>query len=244
MTLSSDRAANPSKRHLTTRRGFLVAGSLGTISLYGGWAWLGAAPLGIGGHDDHADGDAGPVQAGGHGDHGKPSGPSVDEFRRLTDDFIARYRLPDGSVQPHRMGAAAPPLPLAPAASAHDAHTGHGAPVQDQGHGAHAGHGSAPTHIETPDGPVEVYLAAAQWAFEPAVLRLEAGVAYRFRMMAVDASHGAALQLGAAGHVIRLRRGALVEHDLTFARAGEYLLYCTLFCGVGHDRMAGRIIVT
>lgn len=219
MTPSSDRAADHSKRHFTTRRGFLAAASLGTVSLYGAWAWLGAVPIGIGAHHDHGHGDTGPTQSAGHGGHGQASGPSIEEFRRQTDDFIARYRQSDGSVRPHR----------ADAASSHD---------------AHAGHGAAPAPNAAADRPIEVYIAAAQWAFEPAVLRLEAGVAYRFRMMAIDASHGAAFQLGTAGHVIRLRRGVLVERDLTFTHAGEHLLYCTLFCGIGHDRMAGRLIVT
>lgn len=239
MTPSSDRAATHSKRHFTTRRGFLAAASLGTVSLYGAWAWLGAVPLGVGGPHDHGHGDPAPP-AGGHGGHGQASGPGIAEFRRLTDAFIARNRLADGSVHPRRTDAT-PALPTTPTASAHGAH---GAPAQDHGHGAHAGHGAVPTPSAATDGPIEIYLAAAQWAFEPDVLRLDAGVTYRFRMMAVDASHGAAFQIGGAGHVIRLRRGVLVERDLTFTRAGEHLLYCTIFCGIGHDRMAGRIIVT
>jgi heme/copper-type cytochrome/quinol oxidase subunit 2 len=85
---------------------------------------------------------------------------------------------------------------------------------------------------------------AVQWSYEPGTLRLRTGVPYRFRMMAIDVSHGASLQLGAGSQIIRLRRNALVERELTFTRPGEYLLYCTLYCGIGHDRMSGRIIVT
>ena len=48
---------------------------------------------------------------------------------------------------------------------------------------------------------------------------------------------------GLAG-VVRLRPGVLVEQELTFQRAGEHLLYCTVYCGIAHDRMQGKIVVT
>ena len=100
----------------------------------------------------------------------------------------------------------------------------------------HAHHGAH-------DGPVDVYLMAMQWGYRPAVLRLEPGVRYRFRMMAMDIAHGASIQLGAGARIIRLRPGVLVEQELSFSQPGEYLLYCTVYCGLPHDRMQGRIIV-
>lgn len=212
----SPTAAPAKPRHLTTRRGFLAAASLGTLSLYGAWALLGAAPrLGHGGADAHAAHGAAtdPAEHDGHGT--AASGPTQDAFRRETDAFIARHQLPDGSVLPQH---------FAPEAHGHD-------------RGAH-GSGNAPTA-----GPTPVYLAAARFSFEPAVLRLATDATYRFRMMAVDASHGAAIQLGGGSRIVRLRRGVLVERDITFTRPGEYLVYCTVFCGLGHDRMTGRIIV-
>jgi heme/copper-type cytochrome/quinol oxidase subunit 2 len=98
-------------------------------------------------------------------------------------------------------------------------------------------------HHGAHDGPVDVYLMAMQWGYLPALLRLESGVRYRFRMMAVDVTHGASIQLGAGARIIRLRPGVLVEQELSFSRPGEYLLYCTVYCGLPHDRMQGRIVV-
>lgn len=89
----------------------------------------------------------------------------------------------------------------------------------------------------------EVYLMAMQWAYLPGVLRLQTGVPYRFRMMAMDSTHGAAIALGPGSRIIRLRPGVLVEQELTFKRPGEYLVYCTVYCGLPHDRMQGKIIV-
>jgi cytochrome c oxidase subunit II len=91
--------------------------------------------------------------------------------------------------------------------------------------------------------PADVYLMAYRWGFEPATLRLAAGGRYRFRMMAVDVSHGAGLQLGLASHVVRLPSGVLVERVMGFSRPGRYLVYCTTYCGVPHHRMNSEIVV-
>jgi plastocyanin len=229
VTSSGTRAER--KRPLTTRRGFIAVASLGTVSLYGLWAAYGAAPFRLFG-GDHDDGEDAPQhepapEAGGHGGHGAAArGPTVDEFRRESEAFVARHRQPDGSV---RVDAESAP----PAAAMAD-------------HGAHgAGHEMpAMSASDTGSAPADVYLLVQQWSFEPDVLRLRAGVPYRFRMMAVDVAHGASLQLGPASRIVRLRQGVLVEQEITFTKTGEYLVYCTLYCGVGHDRMSGRIIVT
>lgn len=92
--------------------------------------------------------------------------------------------------------------------------------------------------------PLDVYLLAQQWSFDPGVLHLSANQSYRFRMMAVDVAHGASLQLGKASHIIQLPTGALVEQELSFTEPGEYLLYCTIYCGEGHQFMSGKIVVS
>lgn len=218
------------KPHFTTRRGFIATAGFGAVSLYALWAAYGAAPLGL--MASGGDGTA-PDEAGGHGAHGAPSGPTAEEFQRLTTSFIDANRLPDGSVRPARRGSAEPA-----SSAAHDM------AVQDS---ARRGEAPAAPHDNQRDAvteAVDVYLMAFQWGYAPAVLRLETGVPYRLRMMALDAAHGASLQLGNGSRIIRLRPNALVEQTLTFERPGEYLLYCTVYCGLAHDRMQGKIIVT
>lgn len=138
-------------------------------------------------------------------------------------DFVERNKLPDGSVRPRRPEQARAPV--------------------TENHSAHGGPGAQAAPENTDAAPFEVYLMAYQWGFAPSVLRLEAGRAYRFRMMAVDVAHGASMQLGPGARIVRLRSGALAEQEVTFTRPGEYLLYCTVYCGLAHDRMQGRIIV-
>lgn len=212
---------------VTSRRGFVAALSLGAVSLYGLWAAYGAAPFRLFGGGHGAEPEPMP-EAGGHGGHGAARGPTPDEFRRLTEEFVARYRQADGSV---RVEPVTPASIVAPVAAEHG------------GHGAGHDMASMADPAAAPAALTDVYLLAQQWSFEPDVLQLQANVPYRFRMMAVDASHGASLQLGKGSRIIRLRQGAVVEQELNFTRPGEYLVYCTIYCGIGHDRMSGRIIV-
>lgn len=104
-----------------------------------------------------------------------------------------------------------------------------------------AGHDDAATDAHA--APVEVYLLAERWYFEPAHLRLEAGVAYRFRMLAADIPHGASIELGRGSRMARLRPGAVTEMEMRFDRPGDHLVYCSLYCGQGHDLMQARIEV-
>lgn len=135
-----------------------------------------------------------------------------------------------------------------PAAAAPDPHAGHGAPAPVAAHG----HGDAPTAVapttlaEHPAGgaePIEVYLVAGRFAFEPDDLRLQVGQAYRFHMMATDVAHGASIALGRASRIVRLRPDTVTTLDLTFGAAGKHLVYCTVYCGPGHDSMHGLITV-
>jgi len=204
--------------HFTTRRGFVAAAGFGMVGLYLLWAGYGAAPLGFGGHGDAGEDAA----AGGHGGgHGAADSTQLDEFRGLVQRFVDRHQLPDGSVQPRRAAAA---------------------PVAAGGHAGHGDHAATAANGGDAE-PIDVYLMAYQFGFMPSILRLEAGVPYRFRMMTLDVAHGASLQFGRGARIVRLRPGALVEHELTFSQPGEYLLYCTVYCGLAHDRMRGRVIV-
>ncbi len=201
------------KHHFTARRGFLAACGFGIVGLYGVWAGYGAAPLPFVG----ARGGRGEADA--HGGHGTSAGgpPASGEHggqaSALSPEEFRRL-AEDFAARPARgAGAAGDP---------------------------HAGHGMA---HPAPDETEDVYLMAYQWGFTPDVLRLDANRTYRLRMMAVDVSHGAAVRLGPGSRIVRLRANTLVEQTTTFSRPGEYLVYCTVYCGPGHARMQSRLIV-
>lgn len=236
------------KTHLTTRRAFVAATGFGAVGLYGLWAAYGAAPgplalLGLDGQhgaaSDHAgSGQAGHVAAAGAGGgHGRDvTGPSTEDFRRMTAEFIERFRLPDGRVHPRRMAA---PMTM----PATDANAGAAVDHASMGHGTSmsvGGHAAAPAG----DGaPIEVLMSAGKFYYLPNALRLDAGQPYRFRMMALDISHGASIQFGQGGRMMRLRPARLTETEMTFRRPGRYLVTCTIYCGAGHDLMQATIEV-
>ena len=259
-----------SKRHITTRRGFIAATGFGGVSLYGLWAAYGAAPgplalLGLGGQHQTADAHAKPAPANsqassgsadaGHGGHGAARpGPSPDEFSRMTADFIERYRLPDGSVYPRLLAAEALVGQGARAGTA----VAHETTVGRDPHGT-MDHAMAPANVkptvdknEVPGGasasakggsPIDVLMIAGKFYYLPGVLRLDAGRPYRFRMMALDVSHGASIQFGQGARMMRLRPGQLAEFELTFNQPGRLLVVCTFYCGTGHDLMQATIEV-
>ena len=74
-------------------------------------------------------------------------------------------------------------------------------------------------------------------------LRLDAGRGYRFRMMAVGVAHGASIQFGRGRRMVRVRPGRVPELELTFSQPGNYLVHCTVCCGLAHDYMQTRLEV-
>jgi len=218
------------ERHFTTRRGFIAAMGFGAVGLYGAWAGYGAAPLPFTSTSEPQDSPHIANAAADHGGHSAAGGLSPEEFLERHEAFVQQFGQDDGSVAPG--SSSAPHMAVA------DAH--------DMQAGIHGGHGAAaevaPVHTDLAE-PLDVYLLAYRFGFDPGDLRLERGRPYRFRMMASDLAHGASLQLGPASRIIRLRPNVVNEQTITFRRPGTVLVYCTLYCGPGHDLMQGRITV-
>lgn len=237
--------------HITTRRGFIAAAGFGGTALYGLWVGYGAAPGPL-----SLFGATKASETAGHADHGAHAEEegqtlSPQEFEARVQDFVARFGEADGSVRPRPEGvshaAMNDDMP-------HDPHA-EDAPGPGAGHDDHGGHGEhgAAAHSSLPElaarssdagAPIDIWLQAAQFFFDPTHLRLMTQQPYRFRMMATDVSHGASIQFGTGGRMIRLRPGQLVETEITLRQPGDYLIYCTFYCGAAHDVMQARLSVT
>ncbi|MFN3656888.1 MAG: hypothetical protein ACK4UO_06510 [Pseudolabrys sp.] len=229
----------PHRQHPTTRRTFIASLGFGGVALYGAWAAYGAAPLPFfpsGGRIEATEG---------HGGHGGPSIMAPEEFLRRHEEFVARFSRPDGSIVLGGAETPAAPAETPAPAAGHDAHGAaqHGAldahqpqAPTDHGHGAVLANAGATE-------PTDLYLLAYRFGFAPDDIRLELGKPYRLRMMSPDITHGASLQLGRGSRVIRLRPNVVSEQTITFNRPGPVLVYCTTFCGPGHDVMKARILV-
>jgi cytochrome c oxidase subunit 1 len=96
-----------------------------------------------------------------------------------------------------------------------------------------AGEGAEEHGHDEGKGPIDVYMMAMQFSYMPEVIRLQHGVPYRFRMMSMDVNHGASIHTGFAGHIMRRPARQVVEMTMSFTEPGEYMIYCTVYCGDG-----------
>lgn len=226
---------NSETRHYTLRRGFAVLVGLLVIALYALWAAYGAAPTSLGFLTETPaepravtpmagmDVKSASVESMAMGGHGAEVGPMTpEEFEKVTTKFVEDLSLPDGSVRPTRAWMEA--MMASGAAMGARARTDAAGPAEAE-------------------EPIVVYLMARRFAYEPRVLRLERGVRYRFRVMSIDVNHGASIHTGFAGHIMRRPAMVLTEMVMTFSEPGEFMIYCTVYCGAGHDQMKGKIIV-
>ena len=251
---SKTRRDDAGRPHVTTRRGFITAVGFSVVILYGLWAAYGAAPTSLRFLADmQSEGMAG-MAMGGHG--AGAGGMTPEEFHEITEKFVEDLSLSDGSVRPMRqwmpsmaeMGGAHEDredeagehrdmaTAMEPSEAARTASSAETMPAVDREE--EEGHGSAQG-----GEPIDVYLMAMQFSYMPNVLRLERGVPYRFRMMSMDVNHGASIHTGFAGHIMRRPAQTMSEMVMTFSEPGEFMIYCTVYCGEGHSQMKGKIIV-
>ncbi len=178
--------------------------------------WM-ASMVAMGGrHDDRQD------EAGEHRDMPEATGDGSSMTGTEGYGKIAREEDQADAMKPSE----APPMASSAKMTAAVARE------QEEGHGPDEG-----------GEPIDVYLMAMRFSYMPTVLRLERGVPYRFRMMSMDVNHGVSIHTGFAGHIMRRPAQTMVEMVMTFTDPGEYMMYCTVYCGEGHSQMKGKIIV-
>jgi cytochrome c oxidase subunit 2 len=86
----------------------------------------------------------------------------------------------------------------------------------------------------------DAYLVGRMWAWYP-VLKLRQGETYRLHLSALDLQHGFSLQ------PLNMNFQVLPGYDhvltITPTSKGEFTIVCNEFCGIGHDKMIGKILV-
>lgn len=93
--------------------------------------------------------------------------------------------------------------------------------------------------VEPPPGG-DAYLMGRMWSWS-SVLKLRLGETYRLHLSSLDLQHGFSLQ------PLNMNFQVLPGYDhvltITPSSKGEFTILCNEFCGIGHDRMIGRVIV-
>ena len=99
----------------------------------------------------------------------------------------------------------------------------------------------APGVRDNGDGTFEAVMIAQAWAFSPALIEVPQGSTVTFTIASVDVVHGFLIQGTNAN--LTIIPGQVSQATATFDEPGEYLFVCHEYCGIGHQRMFGRVVV-
>ncbi len=87
----------------------------------------------------------------------------------------------------------------------------------------------------------EIKMTAKKYEFSPSRIAVKQGDRVRLVIVATDRDHGIKIE---AFHIDQeLRRGEPATVEFTADKAGTFPFECSKFCGLGHKRMKGQLVV-
>ena len=96
------------------------------------------------------------------------------------------------------------------------------------------GAGEAPERV--------VHVVARRFTYSPDVIELQLGVPVVVELTSADRDHGFAVP--DLGLRIDVEPGETARVRLVPSKVGTFAFHCDVFCGSGHEEMAGRIVVS
>ena len=91
--------------------------------------------------------------------------------------------------------------------------------------------------------PRVIQVSAERFRFTPSVIEIKAGESVVLELTSTDHKHGFAVPDLGIDEVVE--QGKTVRVRITApAKPGRVLFHCSVFCGSGHEEMAGEIVVT
>jgi cytochrome c oxidase subunit 2 len=90
-------------------------------------------------------------------------------------------------------------------------------------------------------GVYEAHIVARTFSFDPATITVPVGAEVTFYVTSVDVGHG--FIIANTNVNMQVVPGHVSVLSTTFDRAGEYDYICSEFCGIGHHRMFGTLVV-
>ncbi len=88
---------------------------------------------------------------------------------------------------------------------------------------------------------IEIKVTARKYKYEPDVITVKKGQHVKLIITAVDHDHG--FKLDAFNINQRLKKGDPTTIEFTADKAGTFPFECSVFCGLGHKRMKGKLVV-
>ncbi|GBD26394.1 Cytochrome c oxidase subunit 2 [bacterium HR30] len=90
-------------------------------------------------------------------------------------------------------------------------------------------------------GQYDVYLVSRMWFFDPGEIRVPPGSDINLYLSSLDVTHGIYIE----GTNVNLMAvpGSVNFARVRLEREGVYRIFCHEYCGLGHQNMAGKIVV-
>ncbi|HVN05121.1 MAG TPA: cupredoxin domain-containing protein [Bryobacteraceae bacterium] len=87
----------------------------------------------------------------------------------------------------------------------------------------------------------EIKMTAKKYEFDPSQIKVKQGDHVRLIITATDRDHGIKI---AAFHIEQeLKKGEPTTIEFTADKTGTFPFECSKFCGLGHKRMKGELVV-
>lgn len=87
----------------------------------------------------------------------------------------------------------------------------------------------------------EFKITAKNWEFDPSVITVKKGEKVRLYITALDHDHG--IKIPAYDIDQMLPKGTTATIEFTADKAGTFEFKCSVYCGKGHRRMKGQLVV-
>lgn len=91
--------------------------------------------------------------------------------------------------------------------------------------------------------PKKITVVAKKYEFNPSRIELKAGEPVEITFESEDVKHGFSVK-DLDVEKVTFEKGQPATIKLTPAKAGTYAFKCAKFCGMGHGKMKGEIVVT
>ena len=93
------------------------------------------------------------------------------------------------------------------------------------------------------DAPVkDVEITAKKYEFSPSEVEIPVNTLIRFHLKAIDREHGFEVK-SFKDSCVKFKPEAPATVELYFDKAAAYEFSCCKFCGMGHGKMKGKLIV-
>jgi len=89
--------------------------------------------------------------------------------------------------------------------------------------------------------PHEIQMTAKKYEFDPGTITAKKGERVKLVITALDKDHGIKIEAFSVDQI--LKKGVPTNVEFTADKAGEFPFVCSKFCGFGHGKMKGKLVV-